>query len=95
MYKKLENPLPPRFGRMFACKNATLNQSAPEINDIVQVRVDDVTDFYIFVEESVSNIVLGEIIGIGPEPLFEYKGWCRGEKIEVEESAVAAIIRAD
>jgi hypothetical protein len=95
MYKKFENPLPPKFGRMFVGNDAKLNQGIAQPNDTVTIRAGDSTDFYVIVEESSPDLVCGELVGIGPNPLWEYEGWSHGDKIKVSESAVTAIIRAD
>lgn len=95
MYEELEDPLPPKFGRMFVDNNAKLNQGPPQPNDIVTVRAGDSIDFYILVEECSPDLVSGELVGIGPDPHWEYQGWFHGDKIKVFESAVTAIIRAD
>ena len=51
MYKEFENPLPPKFGRMFVGNDAKLNQGPPRPNDTVTIRAGDSIDFYILVEE--------------------------------------------
>jgi len=38
MYKGVENPLPPKFGRMFVGNDAKLNQGPPRPNDTVTIR---------------------------------------------------------
>ena len=95
MYKEFENPLPPKFGRMFVGNDAKLNQGPPRPNDTVTIRAGDSIDFYILVEECAPDLVSGELVVIGPDPRWEYQGWSHGGKIKVPESAVTAIIRAD
>lgn len=41
------------------------------------------------------DLVSGELVGIGPDPRWEYQGWSHGGKIKVPESAVTGIIQAD
>jgi len=95
MYKEFENPLPPKFGRMFIGNDAKSNQGPPKPHDTVTVRAGESTDFYILVAECSSGMVSGELVGIGPDPQWEYESWSHGDKIKVSESAVTAIIRAD
>ncbi|SFE57497.1 hypothetical protein SAMN04487869_110116 [Marinobacter sp. DSM 26671] len=95
MYKEFENPLPPKFGRMFIGNDAKSNQGPPKPHDTVTVRAGESTDFYILVAECSSGMVRGELVGIGPDPQWEYESWSHGDKIKVSESAVTAIIRAD
>ena len=94
MYKEFENPLPSKFGRMYVSNDAKLNMGPPTQGDTVTIRVSEDTDFYIQVESLNNGNVQGEIVGIGPNPAFEFRGWEHGQKIQVQESAVTAIIRA-
>lgn len=78
---------------MFVGNCAKLNQGIAQLNDTVTIRAGDSTNSYILVEESSPELVCGELIGIGSDPLWEYEGWSHGDKIKVSESAVTAIIR--
>lgn len=95
MYRRFEKPLPARFERMYVGNDAKLNQGPPRKNDTVTIRAAESTDFYIVVEDSTPEVIRGELVGIGPNPRWEFESWSHGDKIEVAESAVTAIIRAD
>lgn len=94
MYKTLENPLPPRFGRMYVDKEPP-DMGPPRAGDTVTVGVTEEVDFYIQVHSVEGDQLAGEVVAIGPNPRAEYEGWSRGDRIQVTESAVRAIIRDD
>ncbi len=80
---------------MFVGNDARLNQGPAQPNDKVTIRAGESTNFYILVEKSFPEVICGELVGIGPDPRWEYEGWKHGDKIMVSESAVTAIIRAN
>lgn len=94
MYRILENPIPPRFPRMYV-DNEPPDMGPPREHDTVTVGVADDLDLYILVHSVEGEHLAGEIVAIGPNPREEFEGWSRGDHIRVPESAVRAIIRND
>lgn len=94
-YKVFDNPLPPKFGRMYVGNDANLNHGPAVIGDTVTISAGEETSIYILVENSSPEIIQGKIVGIGPNPTFKFDGWSHGDSIEVRESSITAIIRAD
>ncbi len=62
------------------------------MNDIVTIRITDDIDFYILIHEKEEDIICGEIVTIGQDLREEYEEWKRGDKVQVNESSVLAII---
>lgn len=94
MYKEIQQPLPPKYGRMYVDKSPP-DTGPPRIKDIVTIGISDDVDFYILVHEVEGSNIKGEIVAIGPSPLEEYQEWKRGDRIQVKESSIRAIIRDD
>ena len=94
MYKKIQQPLPPKFGRMYVDKFPP-DMGPPRAKDIVTIGIADDIDFYILVHAVEGTIIKGEIVAIGPSPREVYNEWKRSDRIEVEEASVRAIIRDD
>jgi|TARA_R110000823_G_scaffold315288_1_gene446471 hypothetical protein len=95
MYKDFPNPLPLKFGRMFVGNDARINNGPARPNDTITFHAGHSTDFYVLVEDCLQGFICGELVGIGPDPRWEFEGWSHGDKIKVPQSAIAAIIRAD
>ena len=95
MYKEFEEPLPPKFGRMYVSNESQLDTSPPREGDTVTFRAAEDVDFYILVHGCEELCVRGEIVAIGPDPAVEFDGWERGANIQVPEPVVTAIIRGD
>ena len=93
MYKKYEEPLPPKFGRMYVSNEPKVDTSPPRKHDTVTFRAAEDVDFYILVHGCENGWVNGEIVAIGPDPAIEFNGWEHGAKIQVSEGLVTAIIR--
>lgn len=95
MYKEYEEPLPPKFGRMYVSNEPQLDTSPQRKGDTVTFRAAEDVDFYVLVHSCEDGWVNGEIVAIGPDPAIEFNGWERSAKVQVPERVVTAIIRGD
>lgn len=95
MYRKFEKPLTPKFGRMYVSSEAKIDKAPPRQDDTITFRASKEVEFYVLVHEIQDGHVKGEITAIGPDPALEFEGWSHGDKIQIQEPYVTAIIRGD